>query len=96
MEQDFKELLERTLQETGAELDQAVDEVALYMADRTAHLSTLVGQPGFQEAVIAERDNVAMFAGLLAVDLADATDARIVGVIQGALAMAAKGLARLA
>lgn len=93
MEQEFKDLLESFLEETGAQLSADAQEVVAYMDERAAHLSTLVGQPGFQMAVAAERDSVAIKASIEVMDNADAVDQRFVGLIQGALAIGAKALA---
>lgn len=90
---EFGELLKASLRETGTQLQTSLAEVTLYASERAAFLSTLVGQKGFHEAVIAERDNVALRAGIRVVQNADAHDARIVGIIQGALAIGAKALA---
>ena len=51
------------------------------------------GQPGYQEALIAEANNVAMEAAITAIDQAEAADARLVGIVQGVLAVGAKVLA---
>lgn len=96
MEEQLKNLLESALAETGADLQKTVSEVALYAAERTAILATLIGQPGYELAVIAERDNVVLMSGLQAVDQADAVRQRIIGVIQGALFLGAQGLANVA
>ena len=90
---ELEALLTDAIAETGASLQQGAAELAAYAAERAAHLATLVDDPGFQEAVRAERDAVALKAGITAVQQADAADARIVGVIQGALALAANLLA---
>lgn len=94
MQTEFKNLIDSALQETGASLKQSSQEVAAYAAQRAAFLSTLVGQPGFEQAVIAERDNVALFAGIVAVGQVVAIQAKIVGVIQGALFIGASALAK--
>ena len=47
---------------------------------------------GYHEALIAESDSVALFAGIHAVKSADAADARLLGIIEGAL-MGAAGVA---
>ncbi len=86
---EFKNLLDDVVEETGTSFQAGTDAVALYASQRTAHLSTLVGQPGFMQAVRAERDNVAMYASLSVGDQANAMDNRLLGLIQGALAMGA-------
>jgi len=74
-------------EELGEELGAAVDEAGAYAAARTHHLSMMLnnGEPGFAEAVIVERDNVALKAGLLAVNRADSVDARFHSVLGGML-----------
>lgn len=94
MQTEFKQLIDSALSETGASLKESSQEVAAYAASRAAFLSTIVGQPGFEQAVIAERDNVALFAGVVAVGQAVAVQAKIVGIIQGALFMGAQALAK--
>ena len=81
----IEDLLKDALDETGVGLDHAREDVALYMVQRAAHLSTLVGQPGFELALRAERDNVALYAGVQASLQAAAADQRMVGLIQGIL-----------
>ncbi len=93
MENEFRDLLSDFLDETGAELRGDLNAVVLYANERTAHLSTLAGQPCFQEAVRAERDNVMLEAAINTVDAADGTDQRLIGLVQGALAIGAKALA---
>lgn len=89
MQDQFKALLDTALEETGASLERSTAEVAAYAAERTAILATLVGLQGYEQAVIAERDNVVLFAGLQAVEEASEIRLRILSIIQGALFMAA-------
>lgn len=77
LQTEFEELLAGTINNAAS--------VAAYAAQRAAHLATIFGEPGFDEAVKAEIQNVALEAGIAAVDSADAADARIVGIITGAL-----------
>lgn len=88
----FKELLSSLLEGTGQDLANSGDEIATFVAERTAVLATVVGQVGYASAVIVERDNVALFAGLEAVSNADGLQDRILGALQGALFMAAAAL----
>lgn len=91
MDTDFEELLRAELRATRTDLADGADELVRYMAERAAHLTTLAGQPGFHRAVVAERNAVALKAGLDATLQAEAADARIVGVITGILMGVAKG-----
>jgi hypothetical protein len=92
----FSAALDTALKETGLQLQKSAHEVATYAALRSVHLAGAVGQKGFQEAVVAERDAVALYAGIQLVAAADAADDitlsrarnRLVGLIHGALAMA--------
>ena len=81
----LKALLKATLKEVGVELQDQLDELVAYTTERVEHLNTLVGQEGFDAAVLVERDNVLLKAANLATTQADAWDAKIVGVVQGAL-----------
>lgn len=90
---ELERLLKDASRETGRDLKGNLAEVTMYAAERTSYLSTLVGQKGFEEAVRAERDNVALKAGIKSVKAADAADARIVGIIQGVLFLGARALA---
>lgn len=92
-EESFREILEGIAKETGASLQQGSAELAVFAAERSAHLSTLVGDPDFALAVRAERDAIALRAGLVVTREADAADARIVGAIHGGLVALAKALA---
>lgn len=91
--QDFEDLLKDAAHETGADLGDSVHAVSLYASERAAHLATIVNQPGFDRALRAERDSVALKAGLSVAQDAAGVDQRIVGIIQGALGMLAKALA---
>ena len=91
-QESFKGLIESTVRETGKQLGASAQELALYATERAQYLSTIVGQPGFDEAVAAERDNVALRAGIAVIGNADAADQRVIGVIAGALAIAAQAL----
>jgi hypothetical protein len=89
----FKELLEKTVRETATELKVGAAELALYASERAAHLSSIVGQPGFNAAVQAERDNVAIKGAIKLQDQATRADERFLGLIHGALAFGASALA---
>lgn len=90
--EDIRTLLDDAVSETDRSLAQSTANVAGYAAERAAHLERAVGQPGFAEAVRAERDAVALYAGLAAVGEADAVDDHLLGIVQGALALGARAL----
>ena len=89
--QEFTDLIEQAAKDSGIELRAAAREVGVYAASRAAYLAGLVGQAGYDLAWRAETDNVALFAGIRAVREADSKQARFIGVLQGALWMAASG-----
>lgn len=91
--EELERLLKDAAKETGHDFKGKLLETTIYAAERTAYLSTLVGQPGFEEAVRAERDNVALKGGISTVAGADRADARLVGIIQGVLFLGARALA---
>ncbi len=90
IQQDLATLFRDVADETGVILRVGADELAAYAAERSANLATLVGSVNFERAVRIERDSVALKAGIIAVQNADQADARLVGVIQGALSFAAR------
>lgn len=90
---EFKILLSDTAARLGIQIDGNMDEVRLYAAERMEHLSTIVDQRGFHEALVAEAANVTMKAAGRAVDMGDAADAELFGVIAGALGIAARAIA---
>ena len=69
-----------------------LDDARAYAAERARHLATLVNEPGFDEAVTAERDAVLLRLGISAVDTADSADQRVIGMLHAALQIAAKAL----
>lgn len=93
MTNEIGKLFEDSVRGLGVDLRKAGRDLQLYVAGRVAHLATLVGQAGYQEAVEAEARNVALEAAISAVTQADATDQRIVGIIQGVLSYGAVALA---
>lgn len=93
--QEFLELLTQNAVEAGRELTSDLNEISDYAAARMQHLSTLVGQPGWREALVAERDNVALKAAGRAIDRGDAFDSRILSITEGALAIGARALSAL-
>ncbi len=89
IQEEFRKLLGDAAAETGREFAVTKDELATYMHERALHLSTIVGEPGYDQAVRAERNNVALRAGIIASDAADAVDARLLGLLGGALRIGA-------
>lgn len=89
---DLSNLIRELLAEQGVEMKRAAFDVAAYAAARMRVLGRSVGQRGYEEARIAERDAIALYAGIEALDAAKAADARIIGAIEGALAIGARAI----
>lgn len=87
---DLKQLLDDVVKETGVQLKTSTVELATYTAERAVHLSGLVADPDFLVAVRAERNALWLKASHTAVENADAAEARVIGVLQGALTMTAR------
>lgn len=80
-----QDLLLDALKETGVSLRISTNELLEYTAEIGAKLALAAGEPGFEKALIAARNAVALKAGLNATLEAEAADARVVGVISGVL-----------
>lgn len=89
---ELEQLLRSSARELGVELKADVASLSLLASQRAAHLATLIGQPGFAEAVAAERDVLALRAGISAVRAADRMDQRILGILQTVLTIGARAL----
>ena len=81
------------LESSFTQISSSIDDASGYGAARAAHLANAVGQPGFDEAVRAERDNVALRIGILGVNNTEEVEARLAGVLHGALRLGAALLA---
>ena len=91
--QELQRVLEDASQRLGVAFTDGLDDVREYAANRMSHLALMDPTgPGYMEAVIAERDNVALRAAGRAVDAADATDREILGLIAGVLTVGAAAL----
>ena len=86
---EFLALLKKALTDTGADLADTPDAIVAFMAERAAHLSAIVNEPGFSQAVVAERNRVALRAGLEVSDDAAPLNGRLMELIAGALRVAA-------
>lgn len=90
---EFGALLDSAITDTGIELIGDLDAIKRYALERVTHLALIINEPGFEEAVVAETQNVGMFAGISIVNTADAADLRLMGILQGALRIGAAALA---
>ena len=87
--QQFFDTIVGPLKTLGFDLKGKAGEIKMYAAESMARLATLVGQPGYEMAVEAERDIVAIKVGMKVLADAKKTDAVAVGIIEGALRMGA-------
>jgi len=86
-------LLEEAARELGKEID--VDNVQQAIKDQSRLLAKAIREPGYRRALKSARNIVAIAGGIDIVDAADAADAKLLGVIEGALGMTAKILGGL-
>lgn len=87
-EQMLREMLEDAAERLELELED-VAQVAAFGAQRVDELAGAVGEPGFSEAVVAVRDEMALRLGMQTVDLAEAADREVMGMIAGLLRVVA-------
>ena len=88
--QEILDLLEGPLRDAGRDIEEGADEIKDYITERAKHLASIRGERGFELAVQAEADNVALRIALSLTAQADAADARIVGILEGALGIAGR------
>lgn len=81
------DLLKQAAKEAGEEID--LDGLGDYALERAEHLANCYGEPGFSEAVEAEADNVRLMAGIAAVEAGRVADAKLQGMVAGALRIVA-------
>jgi len=74
--------------EFGRDID--ADAVREAVKTQARLLAAAYGEPGYRRALISARNTVALAAGIDAVEAGDLADARIRGVIEGVLGIAAK------
>jgi len=93
----FDQLIERVTEagaRLGVEFEADAQEVRDYVKERAFHLARCVGEPGFEEAALAERDNVMLKLAMSAVAAGDAADAELRGILDGGLSVIAGLLSR--
>ena len=92
---DWEQVLDRLMVE-AAEVEGdarlAAVEVRVYAKGRALHLASIVGEPGYAEAVAAEADSITLKAAAVAADQALAANKRWIGIIQGLLMALVQGL----
>lgn len=90
---EFLGLIKEHADQIGVELDGDFEAASEFAAQRAAHLSTIVGEPGFSEAMVAERDAIALRLTGDAIERADAIDGRVLAFIGQSLMLSARLLA---
>lgn len=83
------DLLKEAAAEAGRTITVTSNYLRAFIADEAITLATISGELGYYEAVKASAHLVAIEAGLGAIDIGDATDERIRGIIIGLLTAAA-------
>lgn len=92
---EFQAMFDEALTRLGNNISTSTDSLAVYASERADHLSSILtnNEPGFDKAVVAARDNVALKAGLAVGQAAGAVDREWIGLIAGGLRLAAAALA---
>lgn len=85
MKEEITAMIQRELEQTGASLRKAPADVAEMIAARAEHLQEIIGEEGYELAVDAETDAIALHIGLATVRTATAADQRLLGIIIGTL-----------
>lgn len=96
MKQEIKDTLNQLLDETKVAVDRR-EQLATAIAESALRLAASVGKKGYEQAIIRERDVLALEAGIQAANAGDAADAlaraKLIGGITGILGIASKALA---
>lgn len=79
--------------EMGKEVN--LDALKLVAKDNARLLAKAIREPGYRRALRSATNSVAMAAGIDIVETADVADAKLVGIIEGALGIAARVLGGL-
>lgn len=85
---NLRETITDAARRLGVELHGSADKFHELGATLILNLELAFGEPGYDEALLAARDILALEAGINAVDMGDAAAAELKGVIFGFLAAA--------
>lgn len=91
----IKLAIEEALRETHGEIKKTPAIVAQYAAERAAHLATLVGKPGFDQAWRIEQSNVLAFAEIEVTRQGWRVNDQLAATIRTALLFVARTAARV-
>lgn len=89
---EFRKLLDDELESAGRDLEETSDAFAQYLSERADHLALASAEPGFAYAVNAEAKAAAIRAGINVSETASSWDSRMLGLLAGALRIAAIAL----
>jgi hypothetical protein len=78
-------MVREALRREGQEFKVTAADAQAYTAQQVAALARAVGEPGYADALAAARDNVATYIASRTIDKGDSTDARALGILEGAL-----------
>jgi hypothetical protein len=92
MHDEVADFVVAAAQRLGRQVQADSAELRDYVANIMQMLASALGEPGYDEALVAARDSVALFAGLQIVDSADAGDRELLGSIGGALSIAVRAM----
>lgn len=89
---NLQETYLKLLESQASSLSVELPGLAAYMAEQAALLANCASDQQFNYLLEASRQNVAAKAGLVAYEQAQAADQRLLGLIEGAIAIGAKAL----
>lgn len=93
-QEEFEKMIELLVKEFGDSMGESREAIANFAMQRTLALAEILGsgEPGYEEAFIAARDSVVLFAGLKIGEEAEAADQVMLGAFTGAIHFAAIAL----
>lgn len=92
LKEELANLLKDTMEESGKALAKSSKELANLAIEKAKFLASIRGMDEFDFMLKATKNNLALQAGIAAVEEADAIDARIHGIFETALTLASKAL----
>ncbi len=90
---ELVDLVKHSAADLGKEVN--LDALKIAARDQSRLLAKAIREPGYRRALKSARNSVAMAAGIDAVNVADAADAKLLGLIEGALGITARVLGGL-
>jgi len=88
MTNDMESEIASIIRDLGTNAKAQARDIALYVRERAAHLASIVGQPGYEQAFAIERDALALKTAVAVTHTADETDRKALAVLDTVLRLA--------